>query len=80
MHNLGQGWIQGAIAPLKPTKVTLFTMSYTIQKTTFAIRDHFFVHCFITAVLRNSLYFISLTVEKPWWDLTTKYYWNRHHP
>ena len=23
------------------------------------------------------VYFISLTVEKPLWDLTTKYYWNR---
>jgi len=26
-------------------------MFYTIQKTTFAIKDHFFVHCFVTAVL-----------------------------
>jgi len=24
-------------------------MFYTIQKTTFAIKDHFFVHCFVTA-------------------------------
>jgi len=26
-------------------------MFYTIQKTTLAIKDHFFVHCFVTAVL-----------------------------
>jgi len=32
-------------------KVTLFAMFYTIQKTTLAIKDHFFVHCFVTAVL-----------------------------
>ena len=25
------------------------------------------------------IYLISLTVAKPWWDLTTKYYWNRPH-
>ena len=51
MYNLGQGRIQGGDDPLKPTKVTLFIMFHTFQKTTFAIKDHFFVHCFVTAVL-----------------------------
>ena len=46
-------------------------MFYTIQKTTFVIKDHFSVHSFVTEVLWSSLYFISLTVEKPLWDLTT---------
>jgi len=40
--NLGQRWIQGRrSSPQKPTRVTLFTMFYTIQKTTFAIKDNF---------------------------------------
>ena len=54
-----QGRIQvgviGVTAPPKRTKITFFTMIFTIRKTTIAIYGHFDVHCFVTAVLWSIL-------------------------
>ena len=83
----------GAIAPLKPTKVTLFTMSFNNSENN-NLSKLIPNKCFITFEMSHWLqykpilssivlsqhfcevYFISLTVAKPLWDLTTKYYWN----
>jgi len=48
----------------------------TIQKTTFVTKGHFVIHPLFS---RSSfeVYFTSLTVENPQWELTTQYYWNR---
>jgi len=75
----GQGRIQGgtirAIAPPKPTKVTLFTLIFYNSEN--SIRD---VRPFCRRFLWQQcchVYFIPVTIAKPLWDLTTKYYWNR---
>jgi len=63
----------GEIASLKPKKVTSFTIFlYNSENNIRDIRPFcrlLFCHCSV-------LYFISLTVAKLLWDLTTKYYWN----
>jgi len=41
----------GRSRPLKPTKIDLFVMILYNSEITFAIKGHFFVHCFVTAVL-----------------------------
>jgi len=68
-----QGEEIGAIPPLKPTKVTLYTIIFYNSEN--SIRD---VNSFCRPLFCHrscfEVNFISLTVVKPLWDLTTKYY------
>ena len=86
----------GAIAPLKPTKVSLFTMmlynsennvskpipnkSFVMFKLSHCSRYKAILSFIVASQQFCGLYFIYPTVAKPLWDLTTKYYWNRPPP
>ena len=64
----------GAIAPLKPTKITIHHDFLQFGK------QHSRHKAVLSSILLSQhcckVYFIPLTAAKPLWDLTTKYYWN----
>ena len=66
----------GAIAPLKPTKVALFTMILYNSENSICDISPFAVDCFVTVVLW-SMFHVSYSSE-PVLRLD-KYYWNRPH-
>jgi len=72
-----QGRIQmGERLPsLNLQKLIFWLWFCTIRKTTFVTKGHFVIYPLFS---RSSVevYFVSLTVENPQWELTTKYYWN----
>ena len=77
MFDSNQGRIQRrAIASLKPTQVTLFTMILKNSENSICdIRP--FCRPFFLSQQSCEVYFISLAVVNLWWNLTAKHYWNR---
>jgi len=65
----------GKLPPLKPTKGFLFTMIFTIRKQ--HLQSKTILPSTVLSQQCCGVYFIPLTVKKPLWDLTTKYYWSR---
>ena len=81
--SLKQGRIQGgrlgAIPPLQPAKVILFTMN--LHNSENSIRDLTdILSSFVWSQQSCEVYFISFAVAKPLWSLTFKYYWDRPPP
>jgi len=72
---VGLGW---SPPTLKPTKVTLFTI--ILYNSENNIRDKVTLSSVVLSQQCCEMCFISLTVAKPLWDLTSKYYWNRPLP
>jgi len=76
----GQGHVQGGDwgdrLPPKTYKSNFFHHDFLQFR-----KQHSWYEAFLSSIILSQqcfeVYFISLTVAKPLWDLTTKYYWNR---
>jgi len=74
-----RGGSRGAISPLKPAKVTFFKHNFVQFG-----KQHSRCRAILSFIVLSQKYcevcLISLSVAKPWWEMTTKYYCNRPLP